>query len=89
MLLTASRLFFKASIRLTTLGGASTVGAVTAALASFLPWVGTDIEDGGTTSLTGWGSIAGTSSIAGTNLNDVMDSWTYRPGLIGLITSRL
>jgi hypothetical protein len=61
------------------------VGAVTAALASFLPWVGTDTEDGGTTSLTGWGSISGTSSIAGTNLNDVMDSWTYRPGLIGLI----
>ena len=61
------------------------VGAVTAAMASLLPWVGTDTEDGGTTSITGWGSISGTSSIAGTNLNDVMDSWTYRPGLIGLI----
>jgi hypothetical protein len=61
------------------------VGAVTAAMASLLPWVGTDTEDGGTTSITGWGSISGTSSISGTNLNDVMDSWTYRPGLVGLI----
>jgi hypothetical protein len=61
------------------------VGAITAALASLLPWIGTDTEDGGTTSITGWGSISGTSSIAGTNLNDVMDSWTYRPGLIGFI----
>ena len=61
------------------------VGAITAALASLLPWIGTDTEDGGTTSITGWGSISGTSSIAGTNLNDVMDSWTYRPGLVGFV----
>ncbi len=61
------------------------VGAVIAALSSFLPWLGADTEDGGTTSITGWGSISGTSSIAGTNLNDVMDAWTYRPGVIGLV----
>ncbi len=61
------------------------VGGAAAALASFLPWIGTDTEDGGTTSITGWGSISGTSSIAGTNLNDVMQEWTYRPGLIGLL----
>lgn len=61
------------------------IGAALAALASFLPWIGTNTEGGGTTTITGWGSIAGSSSIAGTNLNDVMDSWTYRPGVIGLI----
>jgi len=60
-------------------------GAIVAVLASFLPWIGTDTVDGGATSISGWGSISGTSSIAGTNLNDVMEGWTYRPGLIGLV----
>src|SRR5204863_130272 len=36
VLLTASRLFFKASIRLTTFGGASTCGATTSSPAIFL-----------------------------------------------------
>jgi hypothetical protein len=55
-------------------------------IASFLPWITADTEDGGTTSITGWGGITGSSGIAGTNLNDVLDGdGTYRPGLIGLI----
>ncbi len=54
--------------------------------ASFLPWISAATEDGGSTSITGWGGITGASSIAGTNLNDVLDGdGTYRPGLIGLI----
>ena len=54
--------------------------------ATFLPWIGTNTEDGGSTSITGWGGITGSSGIAGTNLNDVLDGdGTYRPGLIGLI----
>jgi hypothetical protein len=54
--------------------------------ASFLPWISAATEDGGTTSITGWGGITGSSGIAGTNLNDVLDGdGTYRPGLIGLI----
>ncbi len=54
--------------------------------ASFLPWISAGTEDGGSTSITGWGGITGASSIAGTNLNDVLDGdGTYRPGLIGLI----
>lgn len=53
---------------------------------SFLPWIGTDTEDGGATSISGWGGITGSSGIAGTNLNDVLDGdGSYRPGLIGLL----
>ncbi len=55
-------------------------------VSSFLPWISTATEDGGSTSITGWGGITGSSGIAGTNLNDVLDGQgTYRPGLIGLI----
>ena len=62
------------------LAGLLTIGS------SFLPWISTATEDGGTTSITGWGGISGSSSIAGTNLNDVLDgAATYRPGLLGLI----
>jgi hypothetical protein len=62
------------------LGGLLAIGA------SFAPWISTDTEDGGSTSISGWGGITGSSQIAGTNLNDVLDgAGTYRPGLIGLI----
>jgi len=62
------------------------LGAVLAIVASFLPWISTDTEDGGSTSITGWGGITGSSGIAGTNLNDVLDgAGTYRPGLIAVI----
>ncbi len=55
-------------------------------IASFLPWITAATEDGGTTAITGWGGITGSSPIAGTNLNDVLDGdGTYRPGLIGLL----
>jgi hypothetical protein len=61
------------------LGGLLMIGS------SFLPWISTDTEDGGSTAITGWGGITGSSGIAGTNLNDVLDgAGTYRPGLIGL-----
>jgi|GEM_PF-1726395 len=62
------------------------LGAALAIVASFLPWISTDTEDGGSTSITGWGGITGSSGIAGTNLNDVLDgAGTYRPGLLGTI----
>ena len=68
------------------IGGAALTGGLLAVVATFLPWITTDTEDGGTTSITGWGGITGSSQIAGTNLNDVLDgSGTYRPGLIGLM----
>ncbi len=68
------------------MGGLGLLGGLLAFVATFLPWLTTDTEDGGTTSITGWGGITGSSQIAGTNLNDVLDgSGTYRPGLIGLI----
>lgn len=68
------------------LGGLALGGGLLALVAGFLPWLTTDTEDGGTTALTGWGGITGSSQIAGTNINDVLDgSGTYRPALIGLI----
>jgi len=67
-------------------GGSALLGGLLAFVATFLPWLSTDTEDGGVTSITGWGGITGSSQIAGTNLNDVLDgTGTYRPGLIGLI----
>ena len=61
-------------------GGLLTIGS------SFLPWISTATEDGGSTAITVWGGITGSSGIAGTNLNDVLDgAGTYRPGLLGLI----
>jgi hypothetical protein len=65
---------------LTGLGGLVMFGA------SLLPWISTNTEDGGSTTINGWGGITGSSQIAGTNLNDVLDgAASYRPGLIGLI----
>ena len=62
------------------------LGGLIAIVASFLTWISTDTEDGGVTSITGWGGITGSSDIAGTNLNDVLDGTsTYRPGLIGAL----
>lgn len=59
-------------------------------VASFAPWIGTATVDGGSTTITGWGSISGASEIAGTNLNDVLDGTaTYRPGLLGLLFGAL
>ncbi len=68
------------------LGALAVTGGLLALVATFLPWLSADTEDGGTTSITGWGGITGSSQIAGTNLNDVLNGeGTYRPGLIGLI----
>lgn len=67
-------------------GALALAGGAVAFLAGFLPWLSAGTEDGGTTSITGWGGITGSSQIAGTNLNDVLNgAGTYRPGLIGLI----
>src|SRR6476659_5932725 len=68
------------------IGAVAGLGALLMIGSSFLPWINTDTEDGGSTSITGWGGITGSSGIAGTNLNDVLDgAATYRPGLLGLI----
>lgn len=67
-------------------GALALLGGLVTFLATFLPWLTAGTEDGGTTSITGWGGITGSSQIAGTNLNDVLNGdGTYRPGLIGLI----
>jgi hypothetical protein len=66
--------------------GLAGLGGTLLIVSSFLPWISTDTEDGGSTAINGWGGITGSSGIAGTNLNDVLDgAATYRPGLIGLI----
>lgn len=67
-------------------GAVAGLGALLMIGSSFLPWISTDTEDGGSTAITGWGGITGSSGIAGTNLNEVLDgAGTYRPGLIGAI----
>jgi hypothetical protein len=61
-------------------------GGLVMMVSSLLPWIGTGTEDGGRTTISGWGSISGDSEIAGTNLNDVLDGTaTYRPGLPGVL----
>lgn len=68
------------------LGALAVLGGLLAFAASFLPWLSAGTEDGGTTAITGWGGITGSSQIAGTNLNDVLNgAGSYRPGLIGLV----
>ena len=68
------------------IGAVAGLGALLMIGSSFQPWISTDTEDGGSTAITGWGGITGSSGIAGTNLNDVLDgAGTYRPGLIGAI----
>lgn len=68
------------------LGALALLGGLLAFVATFLPWLSADTEDGGSTSITGWGGITGSSQIAGTNLNDVLNGdGSYRPGLPGLI----
>lgn len=68
------------------LGAVALLGGLLAFVATFLPWLSAGTEDGGRTSITGWGGITGSSQIAGTNLNDVLNGeGSYRPGLIGLI----
>ena len=39
------------------------VGGLLAIGSSFLPWISTATEDGGSTSITGWGGITGSSGI--------------------------
>lgn len=68
------------------IGAAAAAGGLVAFLASFLTWISTSTDDGGSTAITGWGGISGSSQIAGTNLNDVLGgASTYRPGIIGLL----
>ena len=76
----------RATSRRRLLAALAGLGGALAIVASFLPWIHTDTEDGGNTAITGWGGITGSSQIAGTNLNDVLNGiGSYRPGLIGLI----
>lgn len=65
-------------------------GALTMFAASFAPWVRTDTETGGATSIDGWGGIDGDNPLAGANLNDVLDGVSsFRPGLIGTLFGAL
>lgn len=76
----------KSSTTRVVLGALALLGGLLAFVATFLPWLSAGTEDGGRTSITGWGGITGSSQIAGTNLNDVLNGvGSYRPGLIGLI----
>jgi hypothetical protein len=76
----------RAAVRRRWIGLVAVAGGLMAFGAGFLPWLTTETEDGGTTSITGWGGITGSSGIAGTNLNDVLGgAGTYRPALIGLV----
>lgn len=76
----------RSATRRVVLSALASLGGLLAFVATFLPWLSADTEDGGRTSITGWGGITGSSQIAGTNLNDVLNgAGSYRPGLIGLI----
>ena len=55
-------------------------------LASNLTWLALPDGAGGTTAVSGWGSISGGSQIAGQNINDAMDgNATFRPGLLAVV----
>jgi hypothetical protein len=61
-------------------------GAAACIGASLLTWLSLPDGAGGTTSLSGWGTVSGGSDIAGENINDAMDGLaTYRPGLLPLL----
>lgn len=54
--------------------------------ASVLTWLTLPDGAGGTTSVSGWGTVGGGSQIAGQNINDAMDgNATFRPGLLPLL----
>ena len=54
--------------------------------ASVLTWLSLPDGAGGTTSVSGWGTVGGGSQIAGQNLNDAMNgNATFRPGLLALL----
>jgi len=65
----------------------SAVAAAGACIAaSVLTWLSLPDDAGGTTSVSGWGTVGGGSQIAGQNINDAMDGHaTFRPGLLPLL----
>lgn len=61
-------------------------GAVLNLIASFQVWLRLPDGAGGTSTVSGWGAVAGGSQIAGQNLNDAMAGQaTFRPGLMPLL----
>lgn len=67
-------------------GIVAAVGGVALLTASALPWLRTDTDTGGVTSVGGLGAVSGDSPLAGGNLNDVIAGiGSFRPGLIGLM----
>lgn len=69
-------------------GLVAVLGGLAMVIGSFLPWIHTATEDGGSTGISGWGTISGASEMAGFDLNDIlaMDGLgTYRPGALGAV----
>ena len=62
------------------------VAAAACIAASLLTWLSLPDGAGGTTSVSGWGTVSGGSQIAGQNINDAMNgNATFRPGLFPLL----
>lgn len=67
-------------------GIAAVVGGAMLLTATALPWLRTDTDTGGVTSVGGFGAVSGDSPLAGGDLNDVLEGvGSFRPGLIGLL----
>lgn len=68
------------------LGGWMVVAALLVVLGGFLAWVTVTLDGGSPSTLTGWGTISGTDSAVGENINDVIVSLqgtgSYRPALL-------
>lgn len=62
------------------------IAAAACIAASLLTWLSLPDGAGGTTSVSGWGTVGGGSQISGQNLNDAMNgNATFRPGLFPLL----
>lgn len=68
------------------IGGAIVVVALLVVLVGFLGWASVTLADGGSSALTGWGTISGPDAAAGENINDViaglLGTGSYRPALL-------
>ncbi|MGI8414748.1 MAG: hypothetical protein ACR2P2_00770 [Nakamurella sp.] len=67
-------------------------GGALMVIGAFLSWLSTSSDAGGSTVISGFGTISGGSTLAGQNLNDLLSIGglgTFRPGLIGLIFGSL
>lgn len=69
------------------LGLAAAAAAIVAMGSSFLAWITTPMVTGGSTAITGWGTIVGGDDLVnGLNINDIMvDEGGYQPGMVVLV----